>query len=332
MKLTIKNKIFSLLKIILLKIIFLIGKLSIKYKLLFLGVLSLLTFINLKKKKNNDLGTSIIPIFSDNGEKIGESEFRIKDFKDNRKDLSNETQKLINNPQFSPLPNNFSDLLLDKYQSNFIIELLKSNNEFNNAVLIFYYEESFKIYQIMDDQLILNDEHPEKFIDYLVNLTGVLWFNKDISVTKINFDTWDKVFEINLKSMGYLVKLIVPKMKKNKFGSMVHISSIDALSGDNNPQDAYGASKAALIQWTKYTACELAKYGIRVNAISPGAFPNISSKLSSPDLYQKITDKPPIGRVGSPNELIGPVVFLASNSASYVTGVNLPVDGGWTAW
>ena len=92
----------------------------------------------------------------------------------------------------------------------------------------------------------------------------------------------------------------------------------------------YGAAKAALIQWTKYTACEFAKYGVRVNAISPGPFPPISVKQSSPNLYKKITEKSPTGRVGSPNELIGPVVFLASSSASYITGVNLPVDGGWT--
>ena len=68
-----------------------------------------------------------------------------------------------------------------------------------------------------------------KSIDYLINTTGVLWFEQDVSVTNINFDTWDKVFEINLKSMGYLAKLIIPKMKKNKFGSMVHISSVDCL-------------------------------------------------------------------------------------------------------
>ena len=68
-------------------------------------------------------------------------------------------------------------------------------------------------------------------LDYLVNTTGVLWFDKDVSAVNINSNVWDKVFEINLKSMMYLSKIIVPKMIKNKFGSMVHISSIDALSG-----------------------------------------------------------------------------------------------------
>ena len=85
-------------------------------------------------------------------------------------------------------------------------------------------------------------------IDYLVNTTGVLWFDKDVSAVDINSNIWDKVFEINLKSMMYLSKIIVPKMKKNKFGSMIHVSSIDALSGDDKPQDAYGATKAAMIR------------------------------------------------------------------------------------
>ena len=87
-----------------------------------------------------------------------------------------------------------------------------------------------------------------KSTDYLINTTGVLWFDKDISATQINLEVWDRVFEINLKSMTYLSKFIIPKMKKKKFGSMVHISSVDALSGDDKPQDAYGASKAAMIR------------------------------------------------------------------------------------
>ena len=63
-----------------------------------------------------------------------------------------------------------------------------------------------------------------KSVDYLINTTGVLWFRKDISSTQINFKIWDKVFDINLKSMAFLSKIIIPKMKINKFGSMVHIS------------------------------------------------------------------------------------------------------------
>ena len=109
-----------------------------------------------------------------------------------------------------------------------------------------------------------------KSIDYLINTTGVLWFDKDVSAVDIQTVTWDKVFEINLKSMMYLSKIIVPLMKKNKFGSMVHISSIDALSGDDKPQDAYGASKAAMIRLSKSLAIQFASDNIRSNIILPG--------------------------------------------------------------
>jgi len=108
------------------------------------------------------------------------------------------------------------------------------------------------------------------------------------------------------------------------------ISIYDSKKGSNPP--FYGAAKAALIQWTKYTACEFAEKGIRVNSISPGAFPPLAVKKNHPNMYKAIENKAPMKRVGLPEELIGPVVFLASDSASFVTGVNLPVDGGWTAW
>ena len=94
----------------------------------------------------------------------------------------------------------------------------------------------------------------------------------------------------------------------------------------------YGAAKAALIQWTKYTACEFGGEGIRVNALSPGAFPSDAVKLSESELVAQIEKKIPLARVGLPAELQGPVLFLASSASSYMTGENLVVDGGWTAW
>ena len=108
----------------------------------------------------------------------------------------------------------------------------------------------------------------KKSLDYLVNTTGVLLFNKDISAVDIDLNIWDKVFDINLKSMVYLSKIVVPKMIKNRFGSMVHISSIDALSGDDKPQDAYGASKAAIEQFSRVLAREVFQFGITVNILS----------------------------------------------------------------
>jgi NAD(P)-dependent dehydrogenase (short-subunit alcohol dehydrogenase family) len=152
-------------------------------------------------------------------------------------------------------------------------------------------------------------------------------------------------YEISMVASHNLLKNALSYLKKakkiNGDASVINIASMyGVVSPDTSIYESelttsppfYAASKAAIIQWTKYTACELAKYGIRVNAISPGAFPPISVKQLSPNLYKKISEKPPIGRVGLPHEITGPVVFLASSSASYVTGVNLPVDGGWTAW
>lgn len=91
----------------------------------------------------------------------------------------------------------------------------------------------------------------------------------------------------------------------------------------------YGAAKAALIQWTKYLASEFAMENIRVNSISPGPFPSVQAQQDN-TLMKAIQNKVPLGRLGQPSELVGSLVFLASNASSYITGINLKVDGGWT--
>ena len=172
-----------------------------------------------------------------------------------------------------------------------------------------------------------------KCIDYLINTTGVLWFNKDISVTKIDFQTWEKVFEINLKSMAYLAKLIIPKMKKNKFGSQVHISSIDALSGDNKPQDAYGASKAAMIRLSKSIAIQFASYNIRSNIILPGPIetPMQNRWKKNPKAKKNLAKLIPLQRIGRPEDVANAILFLLSDESKYITGTELIVDGGITS-
>ena len=99
----------------------------------------------------------------------------------------------------------------------------------------------------------------------------------------------------------------------------------------NNPPH-YGAAKAALLQYTRYAACHLAPDGIRVNAISPGPFPPDAVCERDPAFCGKLIDKVPMGRLGKPDDLMGAAVFLASPASRFVTGANLPVDGGWTAW
>ena len=172
-----------------------------------------------------------------------------------------------------------------------------------------------------------------KSIDYLVNTTGVLWFDKDISVSNIDITIWDKVFDINLKTMVYLSKLIIPKMKKNKFGSMVHISSIDALSGDSKPQDAYGASKAAMIRLSKSIAIQYANYQIRSNIILPGAVETPMQKRwkNNPKAKKKLANIIPLKRVGQPEDIANAALFLLSDQSKYITGTELIVDGGITS-
>ena len=172
-----------------------------------------------------------------------------------------------------------------------------------------------------------------KSIDYLINTTGVLWFDKDISVTNINFNTWEKVFDINLKSMGYLAKLIIPKMIKKKFGAMVHISSIDALSGDDKPQDAYGPSKAAMIRLSKSLAVQFAKYNIRSNTILPGAVetPMQNRWKKNPKAKKNLANFIPLKRIGKPEDIANAIMFMLSDQSGYITGTEIIVDGGTTS-
>ncbi len=172
-----------------------------------------------------------------------------------------------------------------------------------------------------------------KSIDYLVNTTGVLWFNKDISSVKIDFSIWDKVYEINLKTMVYLSKIIIPKMEKNKFGSMVHISSVDALSGDDKPQDAYGSSKAAMIRLSKSLAIQYANKNIRSNIILPGPIETGMQKRwkKTPMMKKNIEKNIPLRKVGKPEDIANGIMFLLSDQSKYITGTEITIDGGITA-
>ena len=172
-----------------------------------------------------------------------------------------------------------------------------------------------------------------KSIDYLINTAGVLWFKKDISATKINFEIWDKVFDINLKSMAYLSKILIPKMKTKKFGSMVHISSVDALSGDDKPQDAYGASKAAMIRLSKSLAIQFASNNIRSNVILPGPIetPMQSRWKKNPSAKKNLEKNIPLKRIGKPRDIVNAIMFLLSNESEYITGTEIIIDGGITA-
>lgn len=144
---------------------------------------------------------------------------------------------------------------------------------------------------------------------------------------------------MTLTSPFLLIQGLLPYM--NEGSSIVNIASMYGMvspdpriygdSGQNSPV-YYGAGKAGLIQMTKYLACHLADRNIRVNAISPGAFPNFSKEHVGGDFHKNLENKIPVSRIGKPEDLNGAIHFLLSDSSSYVNGANIPVDGGWTAW
>ena len=226
------------------------------------------------------------------------------------------TKKLLNN--------NISTLMLDikKPPKNF---LSKNSKATFKQVNITNFKKLKKI---------INDYYnKKKSIDYLINTTGVLWFDKDISSVKIDFLIWDKVYEINLKTMVYLSKIIIPKMEKKKFGSMVHISSVDALSGDDKPQDAYGSSKAAMIRLSKSLAIQYANKNIRSNVILPGPIDTGMQKRwkKKPSMKKSLEKNIPLKKVGSPEDIANGIMFLLSDQSKYITGTEITIDGGITA-
>ena len=158
-------------------------------------------------------------------------------------------------------------------------------------------------------------------------------------------DNYRDSYNTSVVAAHNLIQLALPYLrnakKKNGDASVINISSMygmvspdiriyESQKGSNPP--FYGAAKAALIQWTKYAACEFAEEGIRFNSISPGPFPSIEVQKQHSDLVSKIINKVPLARIGKPEELVGPLIFLSSSSSTYITATNLTVDGGWTAW
>jgi 2-keto-3-deoxy-L-fuconate dehydrogenase len=166
-------------------------------------------------------------------------------------------------------------------------------------------------------------------LDVLVNCAGYVHHG---SVLDCAEPDWDFSFDLNVKSMHRTIKAFLPAMLRKKSGSIVNISS--AVSSIRGVPDryAYGATKAAVIGLTKAVAADFIKQGIRANAICPGP---IRTRIAPPpdsELHQRQIAKTMLARTGEPSEVAWAAVFLASDESSYVTGITLPVDGGWTAF
>lgn len=161
-------------------------------------------------------------------------------------------------------------------------------------------------------------------LDILVNNAGI---TKDALLLRMKEEDFDEVLRVNLKSVYVMCKHFLPTMIKAKSGVVINISSVIGVVG-NAGQANYAASKAGMIGFTKSLAKELAKRGIRVNAIAPGY---ISTKMTDkiPEkLKDAILDTVPTKRLGTPLDVANAALFLASDLSSYITGQTIHVDGG----
>jgi NAD(P)-dependent dehydrogenase (short-subunit alcohol dehydrogenase family) len=172
-------------------------------------------------------------------------------------------------------------------------------------------------------------------IDVLVNNAGI-HFLKD--VTEMSVDEWDRLMDINLKSMFLCCKHVIQHMLKRKKGSIVNLASISSFVGqemDGVSTFAYNITKAGALQLTKSLASRYAADGIRVNCVCPGNVEtNILKRGSAEEVaefWRQAARFEPIGRNAQPEEIANTILFLASDEASFVTGCPLLVDGGYLA-
>jgi NAD(P)-dependent dehydrogenase (short-subunit alcohol dehydrogenase family) len=170
-------------------------------------------------------------------------------------------------------------------------------------------------------------------LDYLVNAAGVAWFGRDRSAVDIDDETWNRVLEINLTAAMRFARAGAPSLRERR-GAMVHIASIAGLRGMDEPMDAYQVSKAGLISLSRGLALALASDGVRSNTICPGTVDTpLVEKIyaEDPQRRQRMIDRTPLKRLGTPADIAAACLYLLSDAASFVTGSDFVIDGGQMA-
>lgn len=164
-------------------------------------------------------------------------------------------------------------------------------------------------------------------IDILVNNAGIS--NSEVRSMDMTEEEWDRVIDINLKSVFLGIKYAAPEMMKKGSGSIINTASLLGLKGQKY-LSAYNASKGGVVILTKNAALEYGKYGIRVNAIAPGVIDTkiIEGWKQNERKWPIISRANALGRIGTPQEVAQAILFLASDEASFITGTTLSVDGG----
>ncbi|RZD39173.1 MAG: short-chain dehydrogenase [Thaumarchaeota archaeon] len=176
-------------------------------------------------------------------------------------------------------------------------------------------------------------------IDILINNAAYQGNSKSRKIKFENFplNEWNKAVSVNLTGVFLTCQEVGKIMVKQKYGNIINISSTYGLvapdqriygTSGQNAAAFYSATKAALVNLTRYLASYWNRSGIRVNSLSPGGVENSQES----NFIKKYSEKTMLGRMANKNEYVGAIIFLSSDASSYMTGSNLIVDGGWTAW
>ncbi len=165
-------------------------------------------------------------------------------------------------------------------------------------------------------------------LDVMVNNAGI---GSRSTIEEMDIDEWEKILSVDLDGVMYGTKAAVPHLKETE-GCVINMGSIYGLTGDIGAT-AYNAAKGGVVNFTRSVADDLAHQNVRVNSICPGFVdtPMIEEAMEDEKFKQHVMNMTPMKRVAQPEEIADVAVFLASEESSYITGVNLPVDGGWTA-
>ncbi len=163
-----------------------------------------------------------------------------------------------------------------------------------------------------------------KSIDILINNAGI---TKDRFLHKMSADEWNAVINTNLNSAFNMTRNVIEKMRNNKFGRIISISSINGIKGQIG-QANYSAAKAGLIGFTKAIAQENANKGVTANIIAPGYVGTDMVKKIDPNILKTIVAQIPVGRLAEPSEIAALASYLASDQAGFITGATFSINGG----
>jgi NAD(P)-dependent dehydrogenase (short-subunit alcohol dehydrogenase family) len=163
-------------------------------------------------------------------------------------------------------------------------------------------------------------------LDILVNNAGI---HVPGGIGELSVADWDRVTGVNLRGVFLMTRFAVPYLKGSRHGRIIHVASVHAEGGGAGP--AYAPAKAAVVNMARDTAVELGRFGITVNAISPGYIETAIQDYLTPEQIEACRERTPLPRLGRPADVANAAVFFASDDAEWISGAHLVVDGGYLA-